>query len=341
MAKILRPRLSFIPARVLLMASLALSAPLATAQQLLPNMQALPAHDISVAPNFGGVLELRFGATTWNSGSGPMELLAGGVAQGQQFVYQRVYEVGGGYQDFLAGKFAWHPEHNHFHFDDYALYTLQPLKGKSKRTSSKTSFCLMDTALVDGQLPGSPNNAAYTGCGNFFQGISVGWSDVYGAHLPGQSIDLTRLKDGDYRLIIEVDPKNQLLETNEDDNTSCVLLRISVTTQSFDILNANGCDDGTEPPGGDITVASIAPNSASVGETVNVTINGTGFVDGVTVDFDNGRGSKPSASNVVVISATQITATVTVKRRGGKDSDNIWDLVVGSGRLPDAFTVLP
>lgn len=318
-----------------------LLAPSAQAQQQLPNLQAFPAHDIEIGENFGGVLELRFAATTNNAGDGPLELVAGGVSQGQQFVYQRVYAQDGSFEDFLAGRFVWHQGHSHFHLEDYARYTLQSLKGNSKRSSSKTSFCLLDTTLVDGSLPGAPRNAVYTQCGNFFQGLSVGWADVYGSHLPGQEIDLTRLKDGDYRLMIEVDPKDHLLETDKSDNSSCVLLRISVTAQTVDVLDPNGCDEGSEPPGENVVVSSISPNSAGDGEVVTVVIGGSGFADGMNVSFENGRGSKPVASNVVVVDSTQITATVTVKHRGGKGGDNVWDLVVGSGVLVDAFTVVP
>jgi hypothetical protein len=309
---------------------------------LLPNLEALPAYDIQALENFGGVLELRFSVRTWNSGAGPLELIAGEVDKGRQYVRQRIYDDDGNYEEHLAGKFEWHQGHNHFHFEDYALYTLQSVQGKSKRNSTKTSFCLMDTDLIDGQLPGAPKNSAYENCGNFFQGISVGWADEYGSELPGQSVDLTRLKDGDYRLIIEADPKNRLIETNDNDNTSCVLLHISVTAQTVSVLNPNNCDSGSEPPaGGEVTVNSIDPNSAAVGASVSVTIVGTGFTDGVDVMFDNGQGSKPVANDVVVVSATEIQANVTIKKRGGNKSDNIWDLVIGSGTLQDAFIVLP
>jgi hypothetical protein len=121
-----------------------------------------------------------------------------------------------------------------------------------------------------------------------------------------------------------------------------VLLHISVTAQTVSVLNPNGCDIVSEPPpGGEVTVTNIDPNSTAVGVSVSVTITGTGFTDGVDVIFDNGQGSKPAASNVVVVSPTEIQATVTVKKRGGKKSDNIWDLVVGSGVLQNAFIVLP
>lgn len=309
--------------------------------ELLPNLEAFPPYDIEVIENFGGVVELRFSVRTWNSGSGPLELIAGEVSRGRQFVRQRVYDDLGTYQEYLAGKFVWHQGHNHFHFEDYALYTLQAVQGNAKRNSVKTSFCLIDTELVDGQLPGSPNRSIYENCGNFFQGISVGWSDEYDSFLPGQSIDLSQLKDGDYRLIIEADPKNRILETNDDDNSACVLLNISVAAQTVDIINPNNCDGTTEPPpGSDVTVVGIAPNAARVGESIDVMIDGTGFTAGVDVSFTNGKGSKPVASNITVLSSSQIQATVTIKKRGS-NSDNVWDLVVDSVTLQDAFTVLP
>jgi hypothetical protein len=219
-------------------------------------LTALPASDISVVLNFSGDPEIRFAASSWNSGDGALEMQAGEVAQGQQHVYQRIYNDDGSYADRLAGSFEWHQGHNHFHFDDYALYTLQPIKGKSRRTSAKTSFCIMDTELFDGTLPGAPSEAAYSQCGNFFQGMSVGWSDTYGSNLPGQEIPLRKLKDGDYRLYVEIDPKDRLVETNEDDNISCVLLRIGVSDLTLDILDATGCDaPGGGDPGGDETLA--------------------------------------------------------------------------------------
>ncbi len=311
------------------------------ATQLLPDLQAFPAYDIQVVENFGGVVELRFSARTWNSGAGPLELIAGEVAQGRQFVRQRVYDNLGTYQETLAGQFVWHQGHNHFHFEDYALYTLQSVKGNSKRNSTKTSFCLMDTELVDGQLPGAPKNSAYSDCGNFFQGISVGWSDEYKSHLPGQSFNLSRLKDGDYRLTIEADPKDRILEIDDDNNSACVLLSLNVTAQTVNIINPNNCDEGSgPPPSGDVVVTAISPNAAGLGEAVAVTIDGSGFAAGMDVSFVNGKGSKPVASDIVFIDSTQLQGTVTIRKRGG-NSDNVWDLVVGGGTLQDAFTVLP
>jgi hypothetical protein len=64
------------------------------------------------------------------------------------------------------------------------------------------------------------------------------------------------------------------------------------------------------PPVTTLSVTGISPNSMSAGQTISVTISGTGFVTGATVTFVNGSGSPPTASNVVVVNSTTISATV-------------------------------
>jgi hypothetical protein len=193
----------------------------------------------------------------------------------------------------------------------------------------------MDTNAVDTSLPRAPNKPVYVLCGNAMQGMSVGWGDTYTNQLPGQSIDLTGLPDGVYKLIIEADPKNRLLEINESDNTSCVLLRISVTNLMLDVDSA-GCSS-TEST---VVVSSITPDTAPLGSITPVTITGSNFAAGMGVSFENGSGARPEASNVTVVNSTTITATVTVKT-GGPKNDRVWDVRVGSGVLPNGFAVQP
>jgi hypothetical protein len=334
-----RPDSIFLAA--VLIISLGLTSNVAAQQALLPNLTALPAFDISAGLGADGQPELRFAFRSWNSGLGPLELYAGEIAQGRQSVYQRVYNDDDTYSDTLAGNFEWHQGHNHFHFDDYAFYELPGGKGNAQRSSAKTSFCLMDTAAQDLSLPGAPSAPVYTSCGNFFQGMSVGFGDTYGSHLSGQEISLKKVKDNDYRLITTVDPQDRLLETDETDNESCVLLRIvaSTSTPTVEILDANGCDGGSEPPppGGDVTVASIEPGSAAKGTSVSVVITGTGFTAGMGVTLENGSGSRPTVSGVGVdVQNSTITALITVKK-GAKAG--FWDVRVGSGVLFDGFEV--
>ncbi len=316
-------------------------APSADAQNVIalpPNLKALPAFNISLVADTNGGHTLRFSTTSWNSGTGPLRLEAGPVdtGSGKQQVLQRVFSNDGSSALYFAGWFEWHSTHNHFHFDDYALYTLQPVNapGGSLRTGSKTTFCVMDTTKIDASLPGAPAQAVYSTCGFQIQGMSVGWGDTYGSHLPGQEIDFTDNADGIYQLRIGIDPNKNLVESNTNDNGSCVLLNIK-KPNTVTVLDSSGSCS---------TVLSITPNSAAMGTTVQVTISGYGFSEGMAVSFEGGNGPRPVASNVRLASDTetvdQITATVTVpsKRKPGRDP--VWDVRVGTGgALRDAFTV--
>lgn len=309
-----------------------------TATNMPPNLKAIPAANFSLVSDATGALLLRFATTSWNAGTGPLQLEAGAVdtGSGKQQVFQRIWLSDGSTYLNLAGWFEWHPSHNHFHFDDYALYTLQPVNapGGSQRTGQKTTFCVMDTTKINASLPGAPASAVYSTCGNQIQGMSIGWGDTYGAHLAGQDVDFTDNPDGIYQLIIDVDPKNLLIEGSKSDNRSCVLLDIRRAT-GVTVLDASGSCS---------TVTSISPVSAAMGTTVQVTITGYGFTDGATVSFEGGTGPRPVASNVRLVSDTatvdMLTATVTIPFKKNPGRNPVWDLRVGTGGLlPKAFTV--
>ena len=305
--------------------------------ELKPNLVALPASELSVVidsatsrPN------LRFSTMSWNNGTGPLELGAGAIDLNQltRKVYQRVYLNDGTFNDYLAGDFVYHPEHAHFHFEDYALYRLVPVNapGASERQSAKTTFCVMDTNKMP-NVPG-PAFAVYATCGAEIQGMSIGWADRYGAHLAGQSFDVTNSPDGDYDLIINIDPRLRILESNESDNSSCVRIRLNVSSRSVQTLGS--CT--SQAP---VSVTSITPNFGYQGTVVHdVKIVGTGFVPGMAVGFENGSGPAPVASDIQYVDANNITVMVTVKSNGPK-RERLWDVRVGPAVLPKGFTVRP
>lgn len=206
----------------------------AVGDELRPNLRALPASDIRLQTTSDGRVLLRFSTTTSNVGAGPLELVAKQISGDKQQVDQRVYREGGGYTDYFAGWFAYHPEHQHFHFENYADYSLQldGAPGASLRTGSKTTFCIVDSTRINTRLPGAPNKAVYTTCGNQVQGMSVGWGDRYLWDLVGQELDITGLPDGIYVLRIIVDPQDRLLESDETDNISQVRIQLAQGTVS-------------------------------------------------------------------------------------------------------------
>lgn len=306
-------------------------------QDLPPNLRALPPFDLQILPNAEtGNLELRLSATSWNSGAGPLEMAAGPAVDGGQEVYQRVYNKAGGFTEQLAGTFVYHPAHGHFHFEQYAVYILNPVDGaNSKRQSYKTSFCVMDTVKVDTRLPGAAKKQIYGSCNRFLQGMSVGWGDTYGWNLAGQAIDLTGSSDGKYELTVTFDPENRIIESNDADNSACVLLQISVVNRTVQTLGGCGIT-GSNP----VSVSSITPDSTSVGTITDVTITGANFTPGIAVGFENGVGPTPVATNVTVLNSSTIVATVTIKGGGGRRDDPVWDVRVGSAVLRDAFVVV-
>jgi hypothetical protein len=320
----------------------------ASAQEVLerlPNIVALPAFNISASVNIiYHNPELRFSVTTGNLGDGVLEYIGGETGQGKQNIYQRIYLSDGSYYDRRVGSFVWHPEHNHIHVEKYAEYVLQALnaKGNSKRIGQKTSFCVMDTDRIDPHA----GPAFYTTCDATVQGMSVGWADTYGSHLPGQEIDLTGLPDGDYTLTVVADPQGRLSEITTSDNTSCVLLNITgiESTPSVTVLNDSGCDagGGGSPPGG-VSVSGLSPQQGAIGDLVPITITGTGLTDSLGVSFENGSGAKLTVTDVSASGdGTRIDAILTISKRGNpRNPDTLWDLRVGDAVLPDAFLVIP
>ena len=299
-----------------------------------PNLKPLPAWNLSLVAN-GGTSTLRFSTTSWNSGTGPLQLEPGAVLTGgdKQQINQRIFNSDGtSVLHMNAGWFTYHAGHNHIHFDDYALYTLQPVNapGGSSRTGQKTTFCIMDTTAVNTSLPGAPGAAVYNTCTTQIQGMSVGWGDTYGSHLVGQEIDFTNNADGIYQLKIEVDPKTLLVESNKSDNVSCVLVDIRMPSTVTVLDSSGSCS----------TVTSVTPDSATVGTWVQVTITGYGFTPGMTITFEGGNGPRPVASNVQFVSANVVTATVTIPNKKQPAKDPVWDVRVGAGGLlRNAFTV--
>lgn len=316
-------------------------------EPVLPNLRALPASDIQLVLNATGPVELRFAATNWNSGWGKLEVVAKDVdtSAQKQRVDQRIYDTCGGFQDTNAGSFAWHEAHNHFHFDGFANYFLTPLGSAGQgRNGSKTTFCIMDTSSINPQL-WNASSQGYGTCGNTVQGMSVGWGDTYGSHLAGQSIDATQLPADDYALEINVDPFNRIMETNENDNWSCTLLRFAgspyATTYNILQRRSGRCSDPAEA----VAITSITPNQVSSGSTTTVQIVGTGFDPVMPVNISSSSDSA-NVSKVAFLSSTTLQATVKAPSKK-RLKDPSMDVRVGPGSsyagtatLPDAFRVL-
>jgi len=218
---------------------------------LLPDLRTLPPFELSVRNVSDGTRQLRFANEIVNARSGLLELYPAaqdcdgdGQLQDERTAYQRVYRdadgdgafrrgIDTGYTDLAAGCFAFHEAHNHWHFGEFARYQLWRFSGEWSLVSSsdKVSFCITDTRPVLPGLAGSPVSPFYWSCDrDSIQGLSVGWSDVYDATLPGQSLDLTGVDDGRYCLWTVADPGDRLRETDETNNATGYWLDLAGST---------------------------------------------------------------------------------------------------------------
>ena len=60
-------------------------------------------------------------------------------------------------------------------------------------------------------------------------GLSRGWDDTYRQTLPGQSIDVSGLPDGNYRLWTEIDEKKWFREATRTNNRTWIDLDLEMT----------------------------------------------------------------------------------------------------------------
>jgi len=99
------------------------------------------------------------------------------------------------------------------------------------RIGPKTVYCLRDLKRTRGWLPRSPRGQVYPGCSQSLTrqavtlGTSVGWSDRYPASYNENWVDVTGLR-GCFAYVHVADPTNAIYESNEDDNTSKVVVRL-------------------------------------------------------------------------------------------------------------------
>lgn len=210
---------------------------------LLPDLHTLTPTALQVNYSaYADITLLRLTNSVSNIGDGPLELWGKASPNGATHkVVQRIYDLQQEHQDREVGEFVFHPGHNHWHLDSFALYELWSLQPDGNldqvvATSDKVSYCLRDIRRVP-----HPNQALHIGYGSCSygrQGLSVGWADVYDYYLPGQSIDISAVPDGTYALISTADPYNLIQESDETNNAAVVYLQIQ--NRSVQVLDSSG-----------------------------------------------------------------------------------------------------
>lgn len=198
-----------------------------------PDLVSLPAWGMTVQNmKRSGDSYLNFGATVWNAGPSP--LVVEGfrepgveVMKAFQYFYRDDEKVGRNF----AGRLDYDHDdgHDHWHFRDFASYSLLSADKTHIVQSGKESFCLAPTDMVDLTVPGAALRPWLTGLGTacgetdslwIREVLQVGWGDTYAQYRPGQSFDITGLPNGKYFVEVRANPDDRLVEVTDANNVA-------------------------------------------------------------------------------------------------------------------------
>jgi hypothetical protein len=195
-----------------------------TPASTLPDLVALPAWNITTE-SFAHHDYLDFAATVWNSGPAP--LLVEGfrtASEPKMRAWQYFSDANGNISGRLrVGEFHYdaRPGHEHWHFEQFARYSLLDSARRQIVLSEKEAFCLAPTDAIDMTVPRADwipySTGLSTACGSqqsvwVREVLPTGWGDTYMQTLPGQSFDITNLPNGTYYISIAANPTGVLYE---------------------------------------------------------------------------------------------------------------------------------
>jgi Lysyl oxidase len=203
----------------------------------LPDLVALPLWSLSTQHRKAGDF-LSFAATPWNAGPAPL-LVEGFRRPGEELMdaYQYFRDADGntvGRAPVGDMRFHPHPAHNHWHFLQFARFTLHNAADMEVVRSGKQAYCLAPTDAIDLTVERAnwgQRADLSTSCGDrsalwVREVLQTGWGDTYFQFMPGQSFNITNLPNGWYYVRIHVNPLGSLYETDLTNNVESRLLHL-------------------------------------------------------------------------------------------------------------------
>jgi Lysyl oxidase len=201
---------------------------------------------------------LDFSATVWDAGPAPMVIegfrrLGTNIMDAFEYFYRDGRVVGRAPAGTL--RYDSQPGHEHWHFQQFASYTLLDSSMVKQVASHKTGFCLAPTDGIDLTVPGAlwrPDSLGFfSQCGDqnaiwTRETLPSGWGDTYQQALPGQSFNITDLPNGTYCIQIQANPLGQIQEvstTNDITYRQVILGGTAGVRQPH--FQAFSCDAGT------------------------------------------------------------------------------------------------
>ncbi len=271
-----------------------------------------------------------------------------GIINPKQLLNQRIYRKDStqmSYVDRWTGSMAYHPSHGHNHVNDWAVMTLRiptsdpnPLSWPIVGEGAKIGFCLMDygqcgtstgstyyghcrdentvynqgTTLQNVDFPNWNLGGGSYNCSVTEQGISSGWTDVYGKHLDGMWVNLPENTcNGDYYIVMEVDKNNYFQEEREDNNFTAVPVTLSLQhpANSSQAPKISSIGSNNLCSGGTVSLSVTAGSSFlwSTGETSqNITVSQAGSYSCQVTNYCGTSTSLPFTVNSVIPNAPSL-----------------------------------
>src|SRR6185436_5728794 len=251
-----------------------------------------------------------------------------------QLINQRIYHKNGSvmtFTDRAAGSMTYHASHGHQHIDNWGIYTLRtsngnpdPLTWPIIGTGTKLGFCLLDIGSCNGSSGYCTDSLGNTlnssnivnygmgggnyGCSNTLQGISNGYMDTYSQSLDGMWIVIPPgTCNGTYYVVVQIDPLNYFVETNENNNVIAVPFTLTKQNGTVPVITAGGPTSFCA--GGSVVLTSSAASNYvwSTGATTqSITVNTSGSYS-VTV---NTASACSSTSQPVTVTVTNLAVSV-------------------------------
>ena len=199
----------------------------------LPDLVALPAWQITVRHQKHGNIDLlAFSASVWIGGNSQLDVEgfrshASPIMKAYQYFWQNGHVIGrarAGTMGFDSKK-----GHNHWHFEQFARYTLLNSHKSLVVASHKVGFCIAPVDPINLLIPHAVWNPGFTGffgqCGSpsamwVTEKLPIGWDDTYQQAIAGQAFDITHVPNGTYYIEVTANPEKILYETTTSNDVS-------------------------------------------------------------------------------------------------------------------------
>ena len=192
---------------------------------------------VEVAPDGTELLALRFTGYVTNLGNGPLDLsgnpqLSDPADLTSHDVWQRALTTSGDWVQLTKPpvRYETADTHNHFHLMGLMAYSLWDETGTLQlRPSEKVGFCLVDIELLR-ERHSQPSVQRYEqselrncmrnepDAQSLRMGLSEGWRDIYHREMVFQWVDVSDVTPGVYRIGVQADPNDVVVESDETNN---------------------------------------------------------------------------------------------------------------------------